>query len=1543
MAVDQVLNKLYSLGIKITVVDDKLKVQSTKDKIPSNIVELIKANKEELIRFFRKSSEKNYTIQIGCSEKKDSWKLSSSQKRQYLLQHINNKSTAYNMPNFISLGVDVDKDKIECIFKELISRHESFRTSFEMRDSEIIQRIHEKVEFELKYFKTEKNKKDYFKYKFIQAFDLSQVPLLRVMLLNVKNEGYLLMVDMHHIICDGISHAILEKEFNLLYSGEKLKPLRVQYTDYCDWQKSIAQQEHFKKQEAFWLSTYSDEVQLLNLPTDFSRPPHQNFEGGLITFSLSKEETEILKEVADNNGLTLYMILLSVYVILLSKLSGQSNIIVGTPVSGRSHTDLEKIVGIFVNTLALRIELNRNSTLRQVFTVIKQTVLNSFDNQDYQFEDLVEKLSINRDTSRNPIFDVMFNMLNYAEDTKELFDQSDDKNNHLSSISKFDLTLTAVDYREQLMLSFNYYKRLFKKETIEKYIESFKQIVNQLPHKLDDKLSTIEIISDDERQQLLYNLNNTFKTYKNQKPIHQIIEEQALIIPNSIAIVSGDKNFTYSELNRRSKNLAKCLKNKGVKKNSVVSLFFESSIEMLISILGVLRSGATYLPINPELPEDRIKYMIYDSGSNIVLTHSLVNLNGYKGVNIINVEEIKSSEDNPELNEIDCYSDSAYVIYTSGTTGKPKGVILNHENLINYFNWFREISQLGKNDCTALVTSYAFDLGYTSMFSSLISGRQLHLISKDQYLSPTSLVDYIIKNKISYLKLTPSLYSLLVDEEEFSKAIKNLKLLVLGGEEINISTINKSIDLNSELKIINHYGPTEATIGCISFGINKNNISHYSERPVIGKPIHNTKVYILNEDNQVQPFGVSGELCISGNGLAGGYLNNPDLTSEKFIDSPFHKEEKLYKTGDLACRLPNGDIEFLGRIDDQIKIRGYRIELSEIEGSLRKHKYVKECAVIAKERSNDKYLCAYTETLREISVDELKNYLSLLLPDYMIPAFFINLEKIPRTPNGKINRKVLPEPEIEIREYIPPKNDIERKFIKIWSEVLDITKDKISVETNFFDLGGHSLKAIILCSAVYKEFNVKISIRDVFNNMDIKSLAKLIVNKDTSELNKLKNTEKKEYYELSYNQKRIWFLNQFNLDSDAYNIGGAISINNLKSINDIYKTIRLVLNSNVSLRSGFKVYNGEPIQVVYSIEEIEIDELVLDLRQDSDFEDKLLAFYNYSFDLENPPLVRFILYNTDNNNAILAVIMHHIITDGWSMGLLKNEFDNYYSQVINGNSLATNKRNDYIDYVYWQSAYINKKSKEARNFWIKEISKPIEIVDLPKDYTNTGDARTGSIYNFILAKEQLDKFEVLKKQLNCSSFTLLFSAYLYLLYKISGNRNISSFIINAGRDHPSTFSIIGFFVNAVLFNIELDENLTYESFIKEVQNKSYQVFEHQHYPLEKLFEETRTKYPEIPVSFNMLNHKEQQIIGEFNGNENSNNSYNQDVKFELELYVRENKSTLGFQFAYNEKYFSKETIKYLAGNYLEIVDSMIINSESSFLGFLNSKKKLKLF
>jgi amino acid adenylation domain-containing protein/thioester reductase-like protein len=1055
---------------------------------------------------------------IQLIEKKEYYPQTSAQKRLYFIDQFEKDSTMYNIQMMDIYCKGLEKEKLNLAVRELIRRHESLRTAFFTIEGEAVQKVYDYKDvgsdFEIEYWETDEEGmisseapgKEWTKItglpfndvieQFVKPFDLSKAPILRVGLIKIWGQTQILMVDMHHIMSDGVSEVILIKDLWALYDSGELTGLPVQYKDYAQWVNSEEQKKEIKKQEAFWLKEFEGEIPILNLPYDYPRPARMTFDGDTSYFELNKEETKRLNTLAQEQGVTLYMVLFAVYNVLLAKLSGQEDIAVGTVTAGRGHAELQQIIGMFVDTLAVRNYPDNNKTFNQFLGEVKVRTLAAFENQDYPLEQLVSKVAQRKDTSRNPLFDVVFSLDNEAERTDlyllnvlmigpaSLFKFDVKK-------SKFDLILTAIEKEDELEFSLEYNTKIFKVETIEEgFIKYFKNIVYSVCRASEQKISEIEIIPDLERGLLLYSFNDEMEYPKN-KTIHLLFEEQVVKNPDNKAVIGlthgkWGTQITYKKFNSKANQMAALLRTSGIKPDNIAAVMVEPYQEMIIGLMAILKAGGAFLPIDHKIPTDRIQYILEESGTRYLLTREElleeIEFNG-EIIQLDNHNVYSGNNTNPR--DVNKSRDLAYVIYTSGSTGKPKGVMVSHRSLANLCSWHNKYYSVSSEDHATKFAGFGFDASVWEVFPYLIIGAALYIVPVEIKLDIHALNRYFEENRITISFLPTQLC------EQFMTIENNsLRALLTGGDKLKTFVKKK-------YQLYNNYGPTENTVVTTSF-----TVTEFSSNIPIGKPVDNNQIYIMDRNDKLQPIGVPGELCIGGDSLARGYLNNPELTDEKFIESPFKhltpwtQYPKVYRTGDLARWLPvkhkdwliEGKIEFLGRIDYQVKIRGFRIELGEIENQLLHIENLKEAVVIAREdASGQKYLCAYIVSGGIMDTSDIKERLAKNLPDYMVPSYFVQIEKMPLNPSGKIDTKALPAPEVKSIEYAAPTNEIEKIMTQTWAEVLG--QEKIGIDDNFFKMGGDSIKTILI-SARLRKYNLDVHVNDFFIYPTIRELAK---------------------------------------------------------------------------------------------------------------------------------------------------------------------------------------------------------------------------------------------------------------------------------------------------------------------------------------------------------------------------------------------------------------------------------------------------------------------
>lgn len=1047
----------------------------------------------ELGRYIEELSQVTVST-IPVCDGKAYYPVSSAQERLYVLNQLDPESVHYNIPSGIIMEGSLNVGRLEKAIQLLINRHEVLRTSFEMVNNEPVQKISSKINFKLKSQKIDEKHLNEKVQDFIQPFDLQVAPLLRANLIEITEQKHILLLDIHHIISDGTSIDILLKELFKLYNGEDLPVLQVQYKDYSVWQKNQINTEKMLEKGEIWLKTFADEISVLELPTDNPRPLIQDFRGDVLEFRINATITKRLKQLVKDTGTTLYISLLAAYNVLLYKYTNKTDIIVGSPIIGRSHPDVQKVLGMFVNTLALRNQPEGEKRFIQFLKEVKVQTLKAYDNQDYPFELLVEKLNLHRDISRNPLFNTLFSVQDFGDVNQINMDGVSVRPLQVEfPISKFDITLMAMERDNEIVCTLEYSTALFERETIKCLANHFIEIVKEITINTNKTIDEISMLTNDEKELLdMWNETNLDLDVPS-KTIHILFEEQVEKTPDRIAVVYKQEQLTYRELNKKANCLARMLLQRGVHSDECVALMMERSLDMVVGILAILKTGAAYVPIDSEYPLERIQYMVKDSKTKWILSQEDVIQKVAKKIKTNNVRWLDIS-DNSHFDQessnlkLDSQpSQLAYVIYTSGTTGKPKGVMMEHRNLINLFAFQSKQTEIPFNENVLQFTSIGFDVSFQEIFSTLLAGGQLHIVPQDTKQDVSELFAIIEEQQISVAFFPVAFLKFLFNQKSYQLP-KCIKHIITAGEQLIISPSLRVYLQKNDVYLHNHYGPTETHV------VTTNTLAPnrlIPEIPSIGTPINNNKIYILNKIQNQQPIGIVGELYIAGESVGRGYLNKPQLTAEKFIASPFRTEEKMYRTGDLARWLPNGMIEYVGRMDRQVKILGYRIEVEEIESVLLQHPTIRDAAVIhLSNEQGDSYLCAYITADKELDINEIRLYLRRELPSYMIPRFIIQINQIPLTSNGKVNRKKLDEMKIDHRpqgDFIAPSTILEQQLVAIWEDVLGIKG--IGITSNFFESGGNSLNALALVSKIRNQIDIQLPLRFVFQKQTIAEMA----------------------------------------------------------------------------------------------------------------------------------------------------------------------------------------------------------------------------------------------------------------------------------------------------------------------------------------------------------------------------------------------------------------------------------------------------------------------
>lgn len=1488
---------------------------------------------------------------------KDYYPLSSAQKRLFFIQQMDAVDTTYNLPGILSFNGKIDSKLMEDVFKKLIRRHEILRTSFEIVDNQPIQKIHNHVDFSITVQKvsslSDETRLAEIVGSFLRPFDLGRPPLLRAQVLETGENEHFLLLDIHHIIADGTSLEVLKKDIAQLYRGHELEPLRLQYKDYTSWQYDMMESGRFSSQDEYWEEVFRGEIPRLNLLTDFQRPAIFSFKGDYFEFPFEWEISSRVKELCKRNDATLFMVLTALLNVMFFKYTGQEDIIIGSAISGRPHADLREAMGMFVNMLGIRNFPSGDKSFIQFLGEVKERCIKAYENQDVQFEDLVDRLNIERDVSRNPLFDVSLVVQNFSRHDIREYGFSDETFRFVkyrSMVSRFDLTFSVFEDSEDIYVYIEYYSDIFNKETIRRMTEHFKNTILAVIDAPSSLLKDIQIVSREEKQEILNLLGRPLGNYSTHKTIHQLFEEQVSRSPGEIAVFFEDETLTYHELDREARQLANYLSIRGVGNNIVVGLLLKRSSDMIIAILASLMAGGAYVPLNPGAPFSRNRYILKECNARLLLTHR--SLHGedqggedWEGDYIFwdTLGEIDAG--NPMQNIQHSSSSLAYIIFTSGSTGKPKGVPITHANLTPLLHWGHDFFGFNSTDRVFQNISYYFDWSVWEIFITLTSGAALYTVPEETAMEPAASIDFIDRNQLTVLHITPTQYRYYLDELNSGQRMNSLKYLLFGAEKLPVELVTRSFEKVSEdCLVFNTYGPTETAVTASVLKIDRNRINRYKALSGIplGGTTANTTFLVLDKHLEVCPVGVCGELHIGGKGLSAGYLNDPEKTHYCFIKNIYKDRdfpgETLYKTGDLARWLPGGDIEFLGRVDHQVKIRGFRIEPGEIENQLLKHDHVKETIVIPRSAGGDetgeKFLCAYIVPGTDESIDAavLKEFLLQSLPDYMIPSYFISIGNIPLNPNGKIDRKALPMPEkVHTDRYEAPGNQIEEVLVTIWADILKLDPESIGVKDDFFQLGGHSLKATVLVTKIHKEMDVKIPLAEVFRRPNIRGISDYIKSSVKGGYLAIPKAEEKDFYLLSSAQKRLYILHHMEPDCTDYNGPAFFPVEGKLDKTKINNVFNGIIQRHEILRTSFHMIDREPYQKIHETIDFKVEYYgPVGLAE----EKKLTGDFIKPFDLSRPPLLRVGFLERAEGRHMMLFDMHHIITDGTSMKIFIEDFHALYS----GEELPPLKL-QYKDYSQWQNTISSSgRLKDQETYWLKKLEGDIPLLNLPTDFPRPEfRSPEGDFVTFEIEEKLARNIENFVLKSGATTYLVLLTAYVLLFFKLTGQEDFVVGAPIAGRTHNDLQNIMGLFVNMLIMRNRPQGEKTIQQFLEEVKVNALEAYENQDYQFDELIDKlTFKREPGRHALIDAIILLQNQVeAGEYSSGtrfEDKNNGaslrilFDEDrfpaSRFDLYLNATPGENKISISFYYASTLFKRSSIEKLAQFFLEILQQI---------------------
>jgi amino acid adenylation domain-containing protein len=1574
MNLKQFIAELTEQGVNLWAEGEQLRVRAAKGVITPNLRDLLALHKTELVKLLQKKSDASDTSipQLPVSLRRN-LPLSFAQEGLWFLSQLEPNNPFYNEALALRLHGSLNVVALEKSLNKIIQRHEVLRTNFAMVEGQPVQVIAESLTLSVQVLDLgelpDRDREIAWGLKaraqIQQPFDLSSSGLIQASVLKLTETEHVLLLKIHHIVCDAPSGGLLVRELAAFYTyycndlQRELPELPIQYADFAVWQRQRLQGDVLLSQLAYWKQQLEGAPALLELPTDRVRPSTQTFRGARYREALSKELTEALMILSRRQKVTLFMTLLAALKTLLYRYTGQSDICVGTPYANRDCPEIEGLIGLFVNTLVLRTDISGNPSFEELLLRVREVALGAYAHQDLPFEKLVEQLQPARSLSYTPLCQVMLNL--YPQ-----ISQIDMDGLTVSRVAvetataKFDLSLAFFNTDKGLIGDWEYNTDLFDASTIARMARHFQRLLEGIVANPQQRVSQLPLLTHRERDQLLVESNNTTKEYPIDKCIHQLFEEQVERSPDAIAVVFEGEQLTYKELNQRVNQLAHHLQRLGVGPEVLVGICVERSLHMIVGLLAILKAGGAYVPLDPTYPTERLAYLLNDSQVKVLLTQEkFFALLGQIDVPVLSLDTSwgtisQESEENP-VSDVKP-ENLAYVIYTSGSTGNPKGVLINHHNVVRLFAATRSWFNFSDRDVWTLFHSYAFDFSVWEIFGALIYGGKLVVVPYWVSREPEALYDLLCQEKVTVLNQTPSAFRQLIKAEQSKEtaANLNLRLVIFGGEALELQSLKPWFERHGDQlpQLVNMYGITETTVHVTYRPLTRADINIGGS--MIGSPIPDLQVYILDQNLQPVPIGVKGEIHVGGAGLARGYLNRPDLSASKFIPNPFSDKQgaRLYKTGDEARYLSDGNLEYLGRIDDQVKIRGFRIELGEIEAVLSQHPEVREVVVIAREdQAGNKRLVAYIVPNRpDLTIKELRRLLQQKLPDYMVPADFVFLNTLPLTPNGKVNRVALPAPDrakssLE-EDFVAPRTPIEEVLAAIWSQVLDV--EEVGIYDNFFAIGGDSLRAI---QVVYEanKYNLPIRARDVFENPTLNSLAQHLNNctheennvplplhllELPEEISELLPDDTESAYPLAKMQE--FMLHHYANDPQkmgVYHCQQSYDIYDESLDLDAFKRALLILvQKHPALRTVFIKSNGTPaVQVVkknlrFSFNEQDISHIKSE--EQSNYIDAMMKQDRQNlFNVENPnePLFRFWIFRKAEKRFELLMSTHHAIEDGWGNVEFHNELYEIYSVLKKGEEITVvPAANVYKEFVALEKEILG--SQDASNFWKLQLKnhtyKPLKLLTTSVEQVEA----VAEKYNF--DSEIIADLRELCRKLRVSPKALFLSNYLDLISTVMKSNRVCVGTISNGRTErlSDPFGALGLFWNIVPFCQPSLEDKGVQ--IKNVQQCLIDIEPYVRYPLPQILSDQQ-KSELFFATFNFVNFHNAKNIKADTGLKVHGRRFHDKFNFLLNYAVSMSpiEENVSISVEYNKMYFSRQEIRSMIDNYIEILKHIVHTSE----------------
>ncbi|HEX7241008.1 MAG TPA: amino acid adenylation domain-containing protein, partial [Longimicrobiaceae bacterium] len=1469
--------------------------------------------------------------------------LSFAQQRLWFIDQLEPGSPAYNLPAALRLRGRLDVPALRGSLEALVRRHESLRTVFAVRDGEPVQVIRPAGPVSLPVVELarlpgaarETEAVRLAEEEALRPFDLARGPLLRATLLRLGEDDHAALFTLHHVVSDGWSMDVLVHEVSALYAGEPLPELPVQYADFAVWQREWLSGETLEAQLGYWRERLAGAPPVLELPVDRPRPATPDARAGSVALALPAEGWRELRELARREGATPFMALLAVWQLLLARWSGQEDVGVGSPIAGRTRTELEPLIGFFVNTLVLRTDLSGDPSFLELLGRVRETTLGAFAHQDLPFERLVEELHPERSLAHTPLFQAMLALQNTARGELRMGDlELAPLRAGGGETARFDLALTAEEADGELRGAITYRAGLWDRSTVERMAAHLATLLESLAARPGRPVGEAGLLTPAERARLL-DAGYPRRDFRRES-VHALFAEQAARTPDAVAVAAAGGTLTYAGLDRRADRLARHLRGRGVGPEVGVGIFMERSTELVVALLAVLRAGGAYVPLDPSYPAERLAFTLADSGARVVLAQAGLEerLPELGGVEVVRVDEAPAEA--PPFPP-DVFPDGlAYVIYTSGSTGTPKGVAMTHGALTSHLQWLQRAYPLSADDRVLQKTPLGFDASVWELWAPLLAGATLVMAPPDAHRDPAALARVVESERITVFQGVPSLLAAMAEDGELERCA-GLRLLFSGGEALPAELAERARAATGA-EVVNLYGPTEA---CIQSVTHRYAGGGTGATVPIGRPVDNVRAVVLDRRGEPVPTGVPGELHLGGAQLARGYLGRPELTAERFVPDPFGEEPgaRLYRTGDRVRWLAEGALEFLGRVDEQVKVRGFRIEPGEVEAALERHPAVRDAVVVAREDApGDRRLVAYFAAGGEPpAAGELRRHLRAHLPEHMVPSVFVALDALPLTPSGKLDRRALPAPEAgSAQGRVALRSVTERALADTWAEVLRV--ERVGVHDNFFDLGGHSLLATRLVSRVREAFGVELPVRALFEAPTVARLAERVAalrtGGGTEGAPPLRPVPRDRGLPLSFAQQRLWFIDQMDPGSPAYNLPTALRLRGRLHLPALRASLDALVRRHEALRTRFPTVDGSAVQHVDAPAPVPLPILDLGRLPETEREGELLRLTEREaglpFDLARGPLLRATLLRVAEDDHAVLFTLHHVVSDGWSTGVLVREVSALYEAYSRGEEPRLPELPvQYADYAAWQRAWLSGDVLDAQlRFWRDRLDGAPPVLELPADFPRRPAASAPAGHLPVqLSADTSRALRELSRREEATPFMALLAAFALLLSRYAGQEDVVVGSPIAGRTRAELEGLIGFFVNTLVLRTDLSGNPGFRELLGRVRETTLGAYQNQDLPFERLVEELHperslTHTPFFQVMFSLQNTEEAVLrLGElrmepFSAGEGVS-------QFDLDLSLREGPDRIEGELRYRADLFEPATAGRMAEHFRLLLDAVL--------------------